>query len=66
MARTDPAGYLALKVGRACALLHSTKAITMLRLIKYLPVIIPLVTKFAKDPRVKAAIAKARAPKRQQ
>jgi hypothetical protein len=35
----------------------------MFRLLKYLPVIIPIVTKFAKDPRVKAAIAKARTPK---
>lgn len=33
----------------------------MFRLLKYLPVIIPVVTKFVKSPQGKAAIAKARA-----
>jgi hypothetical protein len=37
----------------------------MFRLLKYLPVIIPMVVKLSKNPRVKEAIAKARGPRRQ-
>jgi hypothetical protein len=36
----------------------------MFRLLKYLPIIIPVVKKIARDPRVKSAIAKARTPKK--
>jgi hypothetical protein len=66
MARANRAGYLALTVREAMSRSRTEpKAITMLRLLKYLPVVIPLVVKFAKDPRVKAAVAKARTPKTQ-
>jgi hypothetical protein len=37
----------------------------MFRLLKFLPVVLPIIIKIAKDPRVKSAISKARGPKQQ-
>ena len=37
----------------------------MFRLLKYLPIIIPMVVKLSKNPKVKSVIAKARAPRQQ-